>query len=165
MGITAWGGSRRIAQVCNSVISVFGDAWHKATTRPTPGIGAPGPTAARTGQHRPRPPPTLRAVVPLSVAADLARLLERHSRDHAGVASLRTVDSALRQSGGSFEALSDAVLRQALTELRWLARQQKRTPSLARVTDQVQRQVVERELRGFLLTVRAPAPPGSAARR
>jgi hypothetical protein len=95
-------------------------------------------------------------------------VLERVSRDHAGVANLRVVEQVISRPGGSFDQVPDAVLRQALAELRWIASRSRPLPAMARLLDQLQRQVLEREIQSYTRAMRAverPAAKNAGARR
>jgi hypothetical protein len=153
-GMSNWSSSKGFAKVCSSLFTVFGDAWHKVSTRP------PEPTRHdRAGTGRPgrylaqRLAPPLWAPVAAPTLLELTRVLDRMGREHPGVASLRLVEQALERPGGGFEGLSDAVLQQALTELRWIARRARPTPALARAVDHLQRQVLDRQIDSYLASV------------
>jgi len=164
MQISAGGRRSRFLEACGSLVTVVGDAWHKVTTRP--------PEATRPMRHPPsyggyrahRLPTPLWAPVVAPIALELSRVLDRLSRDHAGVANLRVVEQVISRPGGSFDQVADGVLRLALAELRWVASRSKASPALARLLDQLQRQALEREIQSYTRALRAvqahaPAPP------
>ncbi|NRF70712.1 hypothetical protein HLB44_27270 [Aquincola sp. S2] len=149
MRVSTMAGKERIVQVCSSLFTAVGDAWHRATTKPPPStlpLQSPPATGRR---HLRRAAPPLCAPLVAPTAIELSRVIEAVSRDHAGVASLRIVVLALKRPNGSFEQVSDAVLRQALAELRWIARRARPTRTLAHALDQLQRQVLEREIQAW----------------
>ena len=76
---------------------------------------------------------------------------------------MKIVEQALNRPNGSLDQVSDAVLHQALAELRWIARHSKPTPVLARTIDHLRRQVLEREIHACLDTLQARAPRRATA--
>lgn len=170
MQILAGGRRSRFLKACGSLFTVVGDAWHKVTTR-QPEPTRPMPRRARSGYRAHRLPTPLWAPVIAPIALELSCVLERVSRDHAGVANLRVLEQAISRPGGSFDQVSDGVLRLALAELRWIAAHSKPLPAMARLLDQLQRQALDREIQSYTRAVRAlertagVAPPRSAHRR
>jgi hypothetical protein len=160
----------RFLKACSSLFTVFGDAWHKVTTRP-PEHTRPMPRSACGGYRAHRLPTPLWAPVIAPIALELSCVLERVSRDHAGVANLRVVEQVISRPGGSFDQVSDGVLRLALAELRWIAARSKPLPAMVRLLDHLQRQALDREIQSYTRAVRvleratAAAPPRSAQRR
>lgn len=167
MQISAGGRRSRFLKACDSLFTVVGDAWHKVTTR------APEPTRQmpprpRGGYRAHRLPTPLWAPVVAPIALELSCVLERVSRDHAGVANLRVVEQIISRPGGSFDQVPDGVLRLALAELRWIAARTRPLPALARLLDHVQRQALEREIQSYTRAIRAverPAAKSTGARR
>jgi hypothetical protein len=142
-------------KACDSLVTVMGDAWHRVTTRP-PEPTRPMRRASSGGGYRAhRLPPPLWAPVVAPIALELSCVLERVSRDHAGVANLRVLEQALSRPGGSFDQVSDSVLRLALAELRWIAARTRALPAMARLLDQLQRQALDREIQSYTRAVRA----------
>lgn len=155
MQISAGARRSRFMKACDSLVTVMGDAWHKVTTRP-PEATRPMPRPAsgsRGGYRSNRLPTPLWAPVMAPIALELSCVLERVSRDHAGMASLRQVEQIISRPAGSFEQVSDGVLRQALAELRWIAARGRPTPAMARLLDQLQRQVLEREIQAYMRAI------------
>ena len=160
MQTNARGGRSRFMKACGSLATVMGDAWHKVTTRP-PEPTRPMPRApTRTGYQANRLPTPLWAPVLAPLALELSRVLERVSRDHAGVANLRVVERIISRPGSSFDQVSDGVLRLALAELRWIGSRSRPTPALARLLDQLQRQALDREIQSYTRALRALDQPG-----
>jgi hypothetical protein len=170
MQISDGGRRSRFMKACGSLFDVVGDVWHKVTTRP------PEPTRplrrSRGGYLAHRLPTPLWAPVVAPIALELAGVLDRVSRDHAGVANLRVVEQVISRPGGSFDQVSDGVLRLALAELRWIASRGKPLPAMARLLDHLQRQALEREIQSYTRAVRAlertaavDAPPRPTERR
>ncbi len=167
MQIGVGGGRSRFMKACGSLVTVMGDAWHKVTTR-APEPTRPMPRARSRGGYRAHRLPTpLWAPVVAPIALELSCVLERVSRDHAGVANLRVVEQTISRPGGSFEQVSDGVLRLALAELRWIAARTRPLPAMARLLDQLQRQALEREIQSYARAVQAlqktghPGTPGA----
>jgi hypothetical protein len=165
-------GRRRASflKACGSLFTVVGDAWHKVTTR------QPEPTRAmprrrRGGYRANRLPTPLWAPVVAPVALELSCVLERVSRDNAGVANLRVVEQVISRPGGSFDQVPDGVLRLALAELRWIASRSRPLPAMSRLLDHLQRQALDREIQSYTRALRAmegaaaPASAHSAGRR
>lgn len=158
---TSAGGRRsRFLKACDSLFTVVGDAWHKVTTRP-PEPTRPLPPRPRSGYRAHRLPTPLWAPVVAPIALELSCVLERVSRDHAGVANLRVVEQIISRPGGSFDQVPDGVLRLALAELRWIAARTKPLPAMARLLDQLQRQVLEREIQSYTRAIRAVERPAA----
>ena len=170
MQISAGGRRSRFLEACGSLFTVVGDAWHKVTTR-QPEPTRPMQRRPRSGYRAHRLPTPLWAPVIAPIALELSCVLERVSRDHAGVANLRVLEQAISRPGGNFDQVSDGVLRLALAELRWIAAHSKPLPAMARLLDQLQRQALDREIQSYTCAVRAlertagVAPPRSAHRR
>lgn len=170
------GGRSRFMKACGSLVTVMGDAWHKVTTRP-PEPTRPMRAPSRTGYRAHRLPTPLWAPVVAPIALELSCVLERVSRDHPGVANLRVLEQALSRPGGSFDQVSDGVLRLALAELRWIAARTHPLPAMARLLDQLQRQALDREIQSYARAIQAlrqtgtsghpgtPAPRQPAGRR
>ena len=155
------GGRSRFMKACGSLVTVMGDAWHRVTTRP-PEPTRPMPRPAwRTGYRANRLPTPLWAPVLAPVALELSRVLERVSGDHAGVANLRVVERAISRPGSSFDQVSEGVLRLALAELRWIAARTRPTPAMARLLDQLQRQVLDREIQSYTRAIQALQKSGA----
>jgi hypothetical protein len=168
MQIPAGGQSSRFLKACGSLFTVVGDAWHKVTTRP-PEPTQPMRQRRRSGYRANRLPTPLWAPVLAPIALELSCVLERVSRDHAGVANLRVVEQVISRPGGSFDQVPDAVLRQALAELRWIASRSRPLPAMARLLDQMQRQALEREIQSYSRALQAlqktqPTESGAAPR-
>ena len=167
MQIGVGGGRSRFMKACGNLVTVMGDAWHKVTTRP-PEPTRPMPRASwRTGYRANRLPTPLWAPVMAPIALELSCVLERVSRDHAGVANLRVVERIISRPGSSFDQVSDGVLRLALAELRWIASRTRPTPAMARLLDQLQRQALDREIQSYTRAIRAldSRKAGGAERR
>ena len=150
----------RFLKACDSLFTVVGDAWHKVTTRP-PEPTRPLPPRPRSGYRAHRLPTPLWAPVVAPIALELSCVLERVSRDHAGVANLRVVEQFISRPGGSFDQVPDGVLRLALAELRWIAARTKPLPAMARLLDQLQRQALEREIQSYTRAIRAVERPAA----
>ena len=149
------GGRSRFMKACGSLVTVMGDAWHKVTTRP-PELTRPMRRASSgSGYRANRLPTPLWAPVVAPIALELSCVLERVSRDHAGVANLRVLEQVLSRPGGSFDQVSDSVLRLALAELRWIAARTRPLPAMARLLDQLQRQALDREIQSYTRALRA----------
>ena len=159
------GGRSRFMKACGSLVTVMGDAWHKVTTRP-PELTRPMRRASSgSGYRANRLPTPLWAPVVAPIALELSCVLERVSRDHAGVANLRVLEQALSRPGGSFDRVSDSVLRLALAELRWIAARSRPLPAMARLLDQVQRQALDREIQSYARAIQALPKPAAAGAR
>ena len=160
MQISAGGRRSRFLKACDSLFTVVGDAWHKVTTR-APEATRPMPPRPRGGYRAHRLPTPLWAPVVAPIALELSCVLERVSRDHAGVANLRALEQVLSRPGGSFDQASDGVLRLALAELRWIAARSKPLPAMARLLDHLQRQALEREIQSYTRAIRAVERPAA----
>lgn len=156
------GGRSPFLRACGNLVTVMGDAWHRVTTRPPePTRPMPRP-ACRTGYRANRLPTPLWAPVMAPIALELSCVLERVSGDHAGVANLRVVERIISRPGSSFDQVSEGVLRLALAELRWIAARTRPTPAMARLLDQLQRQVLDREIQSYTRAIQALRKSGAA---
>ena len=162
------GGRSRFMKACDSLVTVMGDAWHRVTTRPPEPTRPMRRASSGSGYRVNRLPTPLWAPVVAPIALELSCVLERVSRDHAGVANLRVLEQALSRPGGSFDQVSDSVLRLALAELRWIAARTRPLPAMARLLDQLQRQALDREIQSYtraLGALGARGPRDGAAKR
>ncbi len=157
------GGARApVMKACGSLVTVMGDAWPQVTTRPPEPTRPMRRASWRTGYRANRLPTPLWAPGMAPIALELSCVLERVSRDHAGVANLRVVEHIISRPGSSFDQVSDGVLRLALAELRWIAARSRPTPALARLIDQLQRQALDREIQSYTRAIQALHQSGAA---